>query len=359
MPADVLSKAAEPPARYHALALQVTTRSVGAVVERAAARAAIAANIERIGRAAAGSMAFVRQYDGGTVRLVVLPEYSLTGAPPAGAFSAWRAHAAFAPDGPEYEALGALAERLQAYLAGSAYEADPNFPDLYFQASFVVSPAGRVVLRYRRLVSLYSPSPYDVLERYLEIYGVEALFPVADTEIGRLAAVASEEILYPEIARCHVMRGAELLVHSTSEMGSPRPSAKDIAKRARAAENMAYVVSANAAGVTGTTVPEHSSTGMSKIVDYEGRVLAEAAAGGDSMVANAEIDIGALRSRRRQPGLSNVLVRQPFQAYAASYAATVFHAPGQLAAPVVQPGTATLRATQAAVIERLARLGLI
>lgn len=354
-----VSADAPAPARYHALALQVTTRSVGALGDRGAARAAIAANIERIGRLAAGSIAFARQYDGATVRLVVLPEYSLTGAPPAGAFASWRELAALAPDGPEYEALGAVAERLNVHLAGSAYEADPHFPDLYFQASFVLDPGGRVVLRYRRLVSLYSPSPYDVLDRYLDVYGADALFPVADTAIGRLAAVASEEILYPEIARCHVMRGAELLVHSTSEMGSPKPTAKDIAKRARAAENLAYVVSANAAGVTGTAVPERSSTGMSKIVDYEGRVLAAAASGGESMVANAQIDIGALRRRRRQGGLTNVLARQPFQAYAASYAATSFHSPGQLAAAGAEPATATLRATQAAVIERLARLGLI
>ena len=205
--------------------------------------------------------------------------------------------------GREYDSLGRIAQDLSIYLAGNAYEADANFPELYFQTSFIVGPGGDVVLRYRRLVSLYSPSPYDVWDRYLEIYGAEALFPVADTEIGRLAAVASEEILYPEIARCHVMRGAEVIVHSTSEMGSPQATAKDIAKRARAAENLVYVVSANAAGVPGTGLPDRSTTGMTKIVDYEGRVLAEAAPGGESMVATATIDIGALRKRRRQSGL--------------------------------------------------------
>jgi predicted amidohydrolase len=262
-------------------------------------------------------------------------------------------------DGPEYDALGAIASRLRVFLAGNAYEADANFPDLYFQASFIVGPSGDVILRYRRLVSLYSPSPCDVIDRYVAIYGREALFPVADTVIGRLAAVASEEILYPEIARCLAMRGAEVLVHSTSEMGSPIPTAKDIAKRARAAENIAYVVSANAAGVTGTGLPAQSTTGMAKIVDYEGRVIAAAAAGGESMVANATLDIGALRARRRQGGLSNVLVRQPFQAYAESYQAAEFHATGQLAAETVARATDTLRETQRTEIGRLADRGLI
>jgi hypothetical protein len=43
------------------------------------------------------------------------------------------------------------------------------------------------------------------------------------------------------------------------------------------------------------------------------------------MVAYATIDLGALRACRRKTGLSNVLVRQPFQAYAESYRQTAFH----------------------------------
>ena len=106
------------------------------------------------------------------------------------------------------------------------------------------------VLRYRRLLSMFAPSPHDVWDRYLDHYGLEGVFPVADTEIGRLAAIASEEILYPEIARALAFRGAEVFVHSSSEIGSPLGTAKDVAKRARAWENMAYVVSANTAGAS-------------------------------------------------------------------------------------------------------------
>jgi predicted amidohydrolase len=351
----------EPPARYQALALQLRTVSIGHCPDRTAAREMLAANIRRVADAVAASIAFVRQYDGAEVRLVVLPEYSLTGSPAGGGIASWRDRAALETDGPEYEALGRIAGTHRIFLAGNAYEADAQFPDLYFQTSFILGPGGEAVLRYRRLISLYSPSPYDVWDRYLQIYGAEALFPVAATEIGRLAAIASEEILYPEIARCHAMRGAEVFVHSTSEIGSPHATAKDIGKRARAAENLAYVVSANASGVDNTSLPSRSTTGMSKIVDYEGRVIAEAAPGGDSMVANATLDLAALRARRRQPGLSNTLVRQPLQAYAASYAETVWHAANQLL-PVDRRTRLTadaLRRTQREDIERLSRLGLI
>ncbi len=344
--------------RYGALALQITTRSVGHLPSVDDARLQIGRNITRIAGAITTGLASCEETAGAPVRLVVLPEYALTGAPTPGPFTAWRAKAALAIDGPEYVALGTIARHHALHIAGNAYEADPAFPELYFQACFIIGPCGNILLRYRRLVSLYSPSPYDVLERYLDIHGAESLFPVADTALGRLAAIASEEILYPEVARCHVMRGAELLVHSTSEMGSPRPTAKDLAKRARAAENLAYVVSANAAGVEGTALPAHSTTGMAKIVDYEGRIIAAAPGGGESLAAHAEIDLAALRARRRQAGLSNVLVRQPLQAYAESYREAPFHGAGQLGTGTAGE-TATLRAAQMQDIERLIRLGLI
>lgn len=344
--------------RYRALALQVTTHSVGACPTVEAAREQIGLNISRIGKAVAASIAQLTEQHGTPVRLVVLPEYCLTGAPTGGPFVEWRAKAALAMTGPEYQELGHIAAVNGTFLGGNAYEADPNFPELYFQTSFLLDPAGDVVLRYRRLISLYSPSPYDVLPRYLEIYGAESLFPVFRSSIGCIAAIASEEILYAELARCHAMRGAEVLIHSTSEMGSPQATAKDIAKRARAAENLVYVVSANAAGVAGTALPERSTTGMAKIVDFEGRVLAACTSGGDSLAANATIDLSALRHRRRQGGLTNTLVRQPFQAYAESYRQALFHPAGQLTG-ASSPATEALRARQQATIEYLDRLGLI
>ena len=347
--------------RYAALALQLATHCVNECRDRAAARERMAANLGHVRRSVAGSRAFIRQFNGVDVRLVVLPEYFLTGFPMQESVPEWRDKAALDIHGPEYEALGAIARDFDLYLAGNAYEADPNFPDLFFQTCFIAGPSGEVILRYRRMISLSSPTPYDVWDRYLELYVLEAVFPVADTPIGRLAAIASEEIQYPEIARCHVMRGAEVFVHPTSEVGSPRLTSKDIARRARATENLAYVVSANSARLDGTAIPAESSTGMTKIVDYKGDVLAEAAPGGESMVATATIDLGALRAARRRTGLTNMLVRQPFQAYAASYAATVFHAHNGLLAGgrPRAPAKGEMAGWQQADIDRLARDGVI
>jgi len=346
------------PRPYLALALQVPTHPVAGLASRQLVRGQIAANISAIRVALAASAPHLAEDHGLPLRLVVLPEYVLTGAPGGGTFSDWRSLACLEMNGPEYESLAAIASEGGFFLAGNAYESDPHFPGLYFQCSFVLNPAGAVVLRYRRLISLYSPSPYDVWDRYLEIYGIEGLYPVADTPIGRIAAVASEEILYPEIARCHVMRGAEILVHSTSEMGSPRSTAKELARQARAAENLAYLVSANTAGVPGTGLPARSSTGMSKIVDFEGQIIAGAPPGGASIAAHAVIDIAGLRERRHRGGLSNTLSRLPLQAFATSYGEIMGRAPNELEA-TAGASRNELQSLQAATIDRLARGGLV
>jgi predicted amidohydrolase len=154
------------------------------------------------------------------------------------------------------------------------------------------------------------------------------------------------------------MRGAEILVHSTSEMGSPRATAKELARRARAAENVAYLVSANTAGVPATGLPSRSSTGMSKIVDYDGRILGEGAPGGTNLGAHGIVDIAALRERRRRGGDANTLSRLPLQAFATAYAHTAGRAANELW-PAELGTRSQLQELQAATIERLSRDGRI
>ncbi len=261
-----------------------------------------------------GSKAFI----GPALKLVVLPEYFLTSFPLGESLDEWRQKACLTTEDPLFHKMKAFCKSQSIFLSGNFYELDDNFPNLYFQSSFIIDDEGTLILKYRRLNSMFAPTPHDVLDRYVAIYGYEALFPVADTKLGKLACIASEEILYPEIARCLMMRGAEVFLHSSSEAGSPQLTHKDIAKRARAIENMAYVVSANSAGISGIDFPMASTDGLSKIVGYEGHILAEAGMG-ISMVANSYIDIAALRDYRSRVSMQNYNARQRFELYAPSY----------------------------------------
>lgn len=343
-------------AHYLALAFQLTASSVERCPDRAAASAHMLAKIAEVGAALRPSKAFLEGFAGLPLRLVVLPEYLLTSFPGRIGIPEFAALAALDPDGPEYAAFGALAQATGVFIAGNAYERDANFPGLYFQTSFVVDPAGDVVLRYRRVNSMFAPTPHDVWSEYLDLYGIDGVFPVADTAIGKLAAIASEEILYPEIARAHALRGAEVFVHSSSEIGSPRDTPKSIARRARAFENLAWVVSANTAGIDGTALPLASADGNSAVIDYKGAVLAEANSG-PTLTAFAGIDLAASRAARRLPGMTNSLARQRLELFAAAYAGTVQPADG-LAGGVV-PDRDWFRRSHEAVIARLDAAGLI
>lgn len=350
------------PAPFSAMALQLTARSLERLPDAAAARAAILAHIGELEATIRTSAIFVAQYSGVPVKLVVLPEYLFTSYPGRISIPEFAARVGFAADGPEYAALGALAERLGIHLAGNAYETDPAFPDFYFQTSFIIAPSGAVVLRYRRLLSMFAPSPHDVWDAYLDKYGIEGVFPVARTEIGNLAAIASEEILYPEIARALALRGAEIFCHSSSEIGSPIATNKDIAKQARAFENLAYVVSANTAGIAGTAMPLASADGNSQVVDWKGRVVAQSG-DGETFTAFATIDLAALRRARRTPGMTNYLARQRPQLFAAAYAAAAepFAGPNGLIVdgqPRIPDRDHFTRA-QAEVIARLDQAGII
>lgn len=305
---------------YKALALQLTCEAVNNC-NVPQAKEKMMQSLRRISSQIKASKAFIGQ----DLKLVVLSEYFLTGFPMGETLLEWQEKGCVDMEGDVYDDIKKIAADNQIYLSGNLYERDAHFPSIYFQTCFIINPKGELILRYRRLNSMFAPTPHDVLDEYIKVYGADALFPVVQTEIGNLACIASEEIVYPEIARCLAMKGAEVLLHSSSEIGSMMPTQKNIAKLARAFENMMYVVSSNSAGITGYSIPAQSTDGHSQIVNYEGLKLCEAAFG-ESMVANATIQVDALRHHRNSPGMSNFLSRQRNELFATTYNQTVYPA---------------------------------
>jgi len=299
---------------YKALSLQIECEAINSCKDSASAYAQMQHNLTNALDKVDGS----KRFAGPDLKLVVLPEYFLTSFPFGESLEEWREKACLATNDPLFDQMKEFCVKTQIFLSGNFYETDSNFPELYFQSSFIIDDSGEMILKYRRLNSMFAPTPHDILDEYIAVYGEDALFPVADTKLGRLACIASEEILYPELARCLIMNGAEVFLHSSSEVGSPQLTHKEVAKRARAIENMAYVVSANSAGIKGISIPHSSANGLSKIVHYEGHVLSEASVG-ESMVANSYLDIGALRNYRSKVSMQNYIARQRFELYAPYY----------------------------------------
>ena len=95
--------------------------------------------------------------------------------------------------------------------------------------------------------------------------------------------------------------GAEVLVRVSAYMdpwGATEPMAWwTIINRARAIENVAYVVAANQ-GASLRHYPPYSWPGGSQVVDFDGRLLADASPGPGERIVVAPIDITALRHER-------------------------------------------------------------
>jgi len=185
----------ETPSIYKALALQTECAAVNRCKDKAEARTVMMDSLSRI----RGQLFSAKAFHGPDLKLVCMPEYFLQSFPAGESAEEWREKAAVEKDGAVYAAIGKLASDTGLYLGGNLYERDPAFPELYFQASTIFAPSGDLILRYRRLISMYGPSPYDVLDKYLDVYGADSLFPVVETPLGRLPLSPVRKSVIPKL----------------------------------------------------------------------------------------------------------------------------------------------------------------
>jgi predicted amidohydrolase len=198
---------------------------------------------------------------------------------------------------------------------GTFIEHDPAYPGAVFNTTLLVGPGG-ILAKYRK-VNPWIPwevhaSPHD-LPGYRE-----EMFPVADTEIGRIGCAICYDWLFPEAIRQLAFNGAEVLVRVSAYMdpwGAQQPMDWwTLVNRTRAVENTAYVVAANQAANV-PDYPPFSWPGGSMVVDFDGRVLAQAEPGPFTKVVVAPIDIGTLRAERARRGGHDMLGHLRTEAY--------------------------------------------
>lgn len=321
---------------YTAAALQTIIREVR---DRATKQETIRENVNR-------SIALIDYVTGrfGDAKLCVLPEFSLQG------FDHWDSldemlAVCIRIPGPELAAFQEVAARKGIFIAGSAFEVDDDWPGRWFNSTFLIDSRGDIILRYRKIFCgsvqsgfSHNTSPMDIYSQYVERYGVEGLLPVVDTPLGRLGMLVCYDICIPEVSRCLALQGAEVLLYPTGEPYAWYMEPWEWVKRARAFENLTYIVSANHgayycqlpnghwtddAGLiyqerpATEVAPNMRSQGRSEIVDFNGKVLATCTGPGEAVVT-ATIDLEALRYKRSQPG-GNFLAQLPTQAYAPMY----------------------------------------
>jgi predicted amidohydrolase len=198
---------------------------------------------------------------------------------------------------------------------GSFLERDDRYPGHVFNTTCLIGPDG-LLTRYRK-VHPWIPwevhaSPHDI-PNY-----ADDLFPVADTELGKLGVATCYDWLFPEAIRQLTLKGAEVLIRVSAYMdpwgATPPMDWWTVVNRCRALENMAYVVAANQ-GASLENYPPFSWPGGSMIVEYDGRILAQADPGPGEKIVVGPIDLPALRAERDRRAGHHMLAHLRMEAY--------------------------------------------
>jgi predicted amidohydrolase len=188
-------------------------------------------------------------------------------------------------DGPTVEIFRKQArERKCCILMGSFVENDGG---QIYNTALLLGPEGNTVACYRK-IHLFG---YQSDERTILTSGRDVV--VVDTPWGKSGFSTCYDLRFPELFRLMVDGGAKFfLIPSAWPMA--RLEAWRLFNRARAHENLAYLISCNCAGKNvGTQYAGHSM-----IVDPLGQVIAEG--GEKEEVVTAEIDPGLVDSTREE-----------------------------------------------------------
>src|SRR3989440_4463999 len=218
--------------------------------------------------------------------------------------------------GEETDFLGKLARQYNAFIMAQAKARHPEIADRFFNVGFILNPHGEVILQHYKGSPLFpvehSVCPHDIYDWWVERYGrnLDAFWPVADTEIGRLGIMMANEGSYPENARALAMNGAEVVYRASYPHPATGNEMFEIQSRARALDNNLYIVAPN----MGTyylfpeeTTPIDTFGGRSYVIDYKGRIVGKQEYGAGSTYVSGVIDIEALRDHRARAQWDNWL----------------------------------------------------
>jgi len=251
----------------------------------------------------------------GDVRLVVFPEF---------------AHSA-----PIFETVDELRDKLAVALpneqtdryekkcrdhgiwvqTGSFLEVDAKYPGVVFNTTCLIGPGG-LLYKYRKV---HPWLPWEVHASPHDLPGYsEPMFPVADTEIGKLGCAICYDWLFPEAIRELALGGAEVLIRVSAYMdpwGATSPMDWwTVVNRCRALENVACVVAANQAA-SAKHYPPFSWPGGSMIVDHDGRIMSQADPGPGEKIVVGPVDVGAVRAERERRTGHCMLAHRRVEAY--------------------------------------------
>ena len=205
-------------------------------------------------------------------------------------------------NGPVQTFLSETARKFNMWILGGTIVIRTNDPSRAANSSLLIDAGGKRVARYDK-IHLFDVTIPGRNEQYRESNHVlPGRDPVtADTPVGKLGLSVCYDMRFPELYRELVLQGAEWLAMPAAFTVPTGLAHWETLLRARAIENLCYVVAPAQAGLH---TSGRETYGDSLIVDYWGQVLSRLAKG--TGVITADIDLESqTESRARFPALDN------------------------------------------------------
>jgi len=205
-------------------------------------------------------------------------------------------------DGPVQAFLQDTARELGLWILAGTINIRSGTGGRVANSSLLLDNAGKRVARYDK-IHMFDVSIPDRNEQYRESTHVAPgrRTVTADTPAGRLGLSVCYDVRFPELYRDLVAEGAEWLAVPAAFTVPTGRAHWEILLRARAIENLCYVV---APAQSGTHSNGRETYGDTLIADFWGQVLARLERG--SGVITADFDLGKqAETRTRFPVLEN------------------------------------------------------
>ncbi len=198
-------------------------------------------------------------------------------------------------DGPLQDHLKQLAKRLEVWIVGGTLPLEADDSSKVRASCLVYDDTGAQVSRYDK-IHLFDVNLPAAKARYTESASIEAgdKTKVLDTPFGKLGMAICYDLRFPELFRDLMDQGMEIAVMPVSFTAVTGKAHWEVLVRARAIENLCYVV---AAAQGGFHINGRETYGHSMIVAPWGNILDESPSGNN--VISANIDIEYLNTTRR------------------------------------------------------------
>jgi len=237
--------------------------------------------------------------------------------------------------GEETEIIGRKAKQYNCYIEFGSRALLKDWPGHFVYLGMIIGPDGNIVLKRwkaRNMAGIgYGTTMYDVLDQYVEMYGWDAVFPVARTDIGNLAIIP--EIWEPEMARAYAFKGAEILIRYMT-YGSGHWSTAPLCYRGTGFNTMhvdfqsycmansVYGIFVNNAVIENEVFHEYGS-GNSAVFDMDGKPMA-VAAGVHETTFEAILPMAEFRQNHSIPKLPKALYMKALAEYTPKFPPNLF-----------------------------------